>query len=232
MSHWIASVISYSPRHDGSSVSAASRIESSNRYTPTSARSLTYDAGFSTRRTTRSPSSTATPNRSGSGTCARKIWASGRVRSNSSTNRPSPSSSTLSPRYIRNGWPATKSRAVRTACARPERRLLLDVGDRESPRRAVSDRGADLVAGLPDHDADLGDAGIADRLERVEQDRRPRHGDQLLRVRVGERPQSRSFASRQDQRAHQVAPRIRRPARCNRWRASRCRRAPGGSSPR
>ena len=35
------------------------------------------------------------------------------------TNRLSPSSSTLSPRYIRNGWPATKSRAVITACARP-----------------------------------------------------------------------------------------------------------------
>ena len=119
MSHWIASVISSSPRHEGLSVSAASTIESSNRYTPTSARSLTNSFGFSTKRTTRSPSSTATPNRSGSRTRARKICASGRVRSNSSTNRLSPSSSTLSPRYIRNGWPATKSRAVRTACARP-----------------------------------------------------------------------------------------------------------------
>jgi hypothetical protein len=122
MSHWIASVISYSPRHDGSSVSAASRIESSNRYTPTSARSLTYDVGFSTE----AHHPVAVEHRDAEPLRLRHL----RQEDLGIGSRPfelldepsEPSSSTLSPRYIRNGWPATKSRAVRTACARPSGR--------------------------------------------------------------------------------------------------------------
>ena len=49
ISHWMASVISYSPRQDGVSVRHASRTESRNRYTPTSAMSETNSFGFSTR---------------------------------------------------------------------------------------------------------------------------------------------------------------------------------------
>ena len=166
--------------------------------------------GFSTSRTTRSPSRTATPNRSGSRTRARKICASGRVRSNSSTNRPSPSSRTLSPRYIRNGLARDEVAGRQDRVRQTERPLLLDVGDEQPPRGAVADRGADLVAGLTDHDADLGDPGVADRLERVEQDRRAGDGDQLLRVRVRERTEARPLAAGQDQRAHHAT-----PARCS-----------------
>ena len=51
MSHWIASVISSSPRADGSIARTASWIAGAKRYTPTSARSDGGSAGFSTRRT-------------------------------------------------------------------------------------------------------------------------------------------------------------------------------------
>ena len=49
ISHWMASVISSSPRADGSIAATASWIVGSNRYTPTSARSDGGSAGFSTR---------------------------------------------------------------------------------------------------------------------------------------------------------------------------------------
>src|SRR5262245_36292048 len=75
--------------------------------------------GFSTSLVMWSPSSTATPNRSGSGTLARKICADGRWRSTCSTNDFSPSSRTLSPRYMTNGSSPTNSSAVSTAWARP-----------------------------------------------------------------------------------------------------------------
>jgi hypothetical protein len=72
---------------------------------------------------------------------------------------------------------------------KPERRLLREVGDVEPERRPVPHRGAYLLGGLADDDADLGDAGIADRTQDVEQDRLVRDRDQLLGVRVGEGPQ-------------------------------------------
>ena len=76
--------------------------------------------GFSTRRTTRSPSSTATPKRSGSGTRARKICASGRVRSNSCTNRREPLEQHVVAQVHQERLALRRtSRAVSTACARP-----------------------------------------------------------------------------------------------------------------
>ena len=61
-SHWIASVISSSPRGDGSIAFAASWIRGVNMYTPTSARSVAGSGGFSTSRTTApSEPSSATP---------------------------------------------------------------------------------------------------------------------------------------------------------------------------
>ena len=78
-----------------------------------------YSLGFSTRRTTRSPSRTATPKCCGSVTRARKICASGAVRSNSRTNRATPSSSTLSPEVQQERLAAHEVRAVITACAMP-----------------------------------------------------------------------------------------------------------------
>ena len=60
-------------------------------------------AGFSSRRTTRSPSSSATPNSEGVFTWASRIWASGFSRWNSSTKCVMPSLIRLSPKYITNG---------------------------------------------------------------------------------------------------------------------------------
>src|SRR5438309_190586 len=75
--------------------------------------------GFSTRRTTRPPASSATPNCCGFGTRARRIWAFGAVARNSSTSDVSPARSRLSPRYMTNGSPPTKASAIRTAWASP-----------------------------------------------------------------------------------------------------------------
>ena len=62
-SHWIASVISSSPRGEGSIARAASWMRGVNMYTPTSARSEGGSTGFSTRRTMPLPPgpSSATP---------------------------------------------------------------------------------------------------------------------------------------------------------------------------
>ena len=77
-SHWIASVISSSPRHDGASPATASCTAGVNRYTPTSARSLFGCCGFSSRPTSwPAPSSSATPNCRGSATEVSMMWASG-----------------------------------------------------------------------------------------------------------------------------------------------------------
>ena len=60
--YWIASVISSSPRGEGSIALAASKMPLVNMYTPTSARSVAGSAGFSTSLDTRpSPDSSATP---------------------------------------------------------------------------------------------------------------------------------------------------------------------------
>ena len=84
-----------------------------------------------------------------------------------------------------------------------EGRLLLEVGDAQTERGPVADRRTHLVPGLPDDDPDLGDAGLTDRTQDVEQDRRVRDRDQLLRVRVGERPKARALPSREDERPHE-----------------------------
>ena len=57
----MASVISSSPRAEGLMALADSMIDGLNMYTPTRARSLLGSGGFSTRRTTRPSSSSATP---------------------------------------------------------------------------------------------------------------------------------------------------------------------------
>ena len=203
-SHWIASVISYSPRHDGSSVAHASRIgvveqvdaheREVARRTPSASPPAARRARppARPRRTARAPA--RAPGRS-----ARPA----RLRSNSSTNRVTPSSSTLSPRYSRNGSPAHEVGRRQHRVREPERRGLRDVGDVQPPPRSVAHRGAHLVARGADHDAHLGDARRRDGLERVEQDRRAGDGDQLLRVRVGERPEAGALPAGQDQRAHQ-----------------------------
>ena len=92
----------------------------------------------------------------------------------------------------------------------PERGLLLDVGDLKTERGAVADRGANLrlavhhhrqrlagavvglqqLARVADHDPHVGDAGVAQRLEPVVEDRLVGDRDQLLGAGVGERAQA------------------------------------------
>ena len=76
--------------------------------------------------------------------------------------------------------------------------------------RAVTGRGLHLVAGLRgDDDPDLLDPGLGHRLDPVEQHGLVGHRDQLLGAGVGDRPQPRPSAARQDQaleRLHQYTP--------------------------
>jgi len=83
-----------------------------------------------------------------------------------------------------------------------ERLGLLHERHLDPPSRAVADGGPDLLAGRPHDDRHLGDAGRGDRLERVEQDRFTRDGDQLLRARVRDRAQPRGSATREHEGTH------------------------------
>ena len=65
---------------------------------------------------------------------------------------------------------------------------------------AVAGRRADLVAGLRrDDDPDLGDAGLDQRLDPVEEHGLVGDGHELLRRGVGDRAQPRAGAAREDQ---------------------------------
>ena len=88
--------------------------------------------------------------------------------------------------------------AVRQA----ERRRLRDVGRLDPERRAVTDRGLDLGVGIAHDDADVGDAGVANRLETVEQHRLVRDRYKLFGRRVGNWAQSGTCAPRQHKSLH------------------------------
>ena len=82
----------------------------------------------------------------------------------------------------------------------PERLRLGDVGHVGAERRAVADGGADLVARLRgDHDPDLGDARVDERLDPVEEHRLVGDRYELLCRRMRDRPQARSGAPGEDQ---------------------------------
>jgi hypothetical protein len=61
-----------------------------------------------------------------------------------------------------------------------ERGLLADVGSADAERAAVAHRALDLRRGVTDYQPDVGDPGIRDRLQPVEQDRLVRDRDELL----------------------------------------------------
>jgi hypothetical protein len=74
-------------------------------------------------------------------------------------------------------------------CVRePQRRLLPEVGDLKPERRAVSHRIDGRGRGISNHRANLGDAGVPDSFETVEQDGLVPHWEQLLRRRIRDRP--------------------------------------------
>jgi hypothetical protein len=57
---------------------------------------------------------------------------------------------------------------------------LPDIGHLQAERAAVTDRRLDRRGGVADHDPDVGDPRVPDRLKAVEQDGLVRHGEQLL----------------------------------------------------
>ena len=80
-----------------------------------------------------------------------------------------------------------------------ERRLLLDVGDADAPARPVPAGLPDLVPGVADDDADVADAGVAEGLDPVEEDRLVRDRDELFGLGERQRPEPRALAAAQDQ---------------------------------
>ena len=110
--------------------------------------------------------------------------------------------SMLSPRYMTKSSSPRKSRAISTQWARPERRVLGDVGDVDTEPGPVADRGPDLVAGVADDDADVLDARRGHVLDAVEEDRLVGHRYELLGARVGDRAQAGAGAAGEDQALH------------------------------
>ena len=210
-SHWMASVISSSPRADGSIaahrvVDRAGRTGTRRRAPgPTAGRPASRRAARRRRRRRAS----AMPKRCGSGTCLSRICAAGgsspargppRRRA---TNAPRSCSSRLSPRYITKSSSPRKSRAMSTQWARPSGAswgMYVIVGARTASRR----RRAAMISsrGVADDDADLGDAGRDHGLDPVEQDRLVGDRHQLLGAGVGDRPQAGAGTAGEDQSLH------------------------------
>ena len=79
-----------------------------------------------------------------------------------------------------------------------QRRLLGDVGDLDAPAGAVADGLLDLGGGIADDDADVGDAGVAQRFDAVEEHGFVGHGNQLFGAGVGDGPQAAAGAAAKD----------------------------------
>ncbi len=204
MSHWMAWVISSSPRQEGSMRGRPRGSAGVKRYTPTRARSLLGCFGFSSRLTTRPlvVELGDTERASGRGPGSAGSAASGRSARNSSTRPVMPPTMKLSPRYITKSSSPRKSRAMRTAWARPSGCVLGDVGDVDTELGAVADGFPDLVGGVADDDPDLGDAGIGDGLQSVEEHGLVGDGHQLLGRCMGDRTQASARATGENKSLH------------------------------
>src|SRR5205823_1027993 len=84
----------------------------------------------------------------------------------------------------------------------PQRRLLADVGGLHPEGRAVPERRADLVLGVPDDDSDIGDSRVADGLDAVKENRLVRDRNELLGARVRDGAEPRALAAAQDEGLH------------------------------
>ena len=160
--------------------------------------------GFSTSRTTRPSSSSATPKRWGSGTRASRISASGSEPAELVDELGDPVPDQVVAQVHDEAVLAQKVPGGEHGVGEAERRLLGDEGHRGAESRAVADRRPHLRAGLAGDDPDLGDAGGDHRLDPVEEDRLVGDGDQLLGAGVGDRPQPGARAPAEDQRLHLV----------------------------
>ena len=88
------------------------------------------------------------------------------------------------------------------AVREPEGGVLPEVGDLGAPAGAVADRGHDLVGGVADDDPDLLDPGLDHVFDAVEEDRLVGDRHELLRARVGDRPEPGAGAAGEDQTLH------------------------------
>jgi hypothetical protein len=82
----------------------------------------------------------------------------------------------------------------------------VSVGDVQAEGGAVADGRADLVGGVPDDHADVGDAGRRDGLQAVEQDGLVGDGHELLGRGVGDRPQSGTGSAGEHESLHHASP--------------------------
>ena len=182
----MASVISSSPRGDGLMAFTASKIVASNMYTPTSARSEGGVFGFSMSRTTLPSRSSATPNWLGLGTAREQDLAVGLLLAESRDQRRQLLADQVVAQVHAEGVGAEEGLGDEDGVRQPERRLLLDVRDRDAEAAAVAHGVPDLLARVADHDADLDDAGGGQRLDPVEEDGLVGDGDELLGRREGD----------------------------------------------
>ena len=83
-----------------------------------------------------------------------------------------------------------------------ERCVLGDVGHLDPETRAIPHGSADLVARVADDDADLADTCLGHCLDAIEKDRLVGDGHQLLGAGVGDRPESRARATRENEALH------------------------------
>ena len=88
------------------------------------------------------------------------------------------------------------------AVRQPQRGVLRNVGGSDPEVGPVADRCLDLGVGVADDDPDVGDAGVPNSLEAVEQHRLVGDRDQLLGRGVGDRPQAGAGAARQHECLH------------------------------
>ena len=201
ISCWIASVISSSPRPEGSIARAASKIAGREHVDADQrqvARRVLRLLDQPDDRCAVELGDAVVPRVGDRGEQDQRLGLG--ARGTPPTSSVIPSRSRLSPRYMTNGDRPRNSSAVSTACASPAGSVLGDVGDRGAEGRAVASRLADLVAGLRgDDDPDLGDPGVDQRLDPVEEHRLVGDRHELLGRGVGDRAQAGSGAAGEDQ---------------------------------
>ena len=79
---------------------------------------------------------------------------------------------------------------------------MLDVGHLRPEGAAIANRGPRLLVGVAHHNADVGDAGLDQVLQHIEQHRLIGNGHQLFRPRKREGAKTRTFSTAEHQTLH------------------------------